>query len=89
MGCTPGDEQWERGPPLEAEQQQRRREPDGEVDEPTGDEVHRDVERRPGHAEVEVARHGEVVGQFRPLEVGDAGGRHARRHQPVVQMRGQ
>ena len=33
------------------------------------DEVHVDVHRRPGHAEIELARHRQIRGQLRILEV--------------------
>ena len=48
----------------------------------------RDRERRAGDAEVEVARHREVVGERRAFEVRHAGRPHARAHQPVVEPRG-
>ena len=47
------------------------------LDQAAGDEVHRDRQRRAGHAEVEVARDGEVAGELRVLEVAHA--RRARR----------
>ena len=70
-----------------AREEDRLRDPAGHVDEADRDEVHRDRERRPRDAEVEVARHREIVGERGPLEV-----RHARRpdagaHEPIVQPR--
>ena len=42
-----------------------RRDAADHLDQPAGDEVHRDRQRRAGHAEVEVARDGEVAGELR------------------------
>ena len=71
-----------RGQPRAAEQQRRpprvrgehddRREPADHLDQAAGDEVHRDRQRRTGHAEVEVARDREVARQLGIFEMTDA-----------------
>ncbi len=63
MGRTPPDDEDDRRPPREPEQHERRGESADELDEAAGDEVHRDAERRSRDAEIEVARHREVVDQ--------------------------
>ena len=55
---------------------------------PAGDKVHRDEQGRPGHAQVEVARHGEVVGELRILEMPHARRADARIGQTVVKPGG-
>ena len=52
------------------------------------DEIHRDRERRAGHPEIEVARHGEIGGQRRILQMPHARRAHAGLGQPVVEPRG-
>ena len=64
------------------------REPADHLDQAAGDEVHRDRQRRAGHPEIEVARHGEVARERRILEVAHARRAHARLGQPVVQPGG-
>ena len=81
------DDEQQRRPPVEIGEQDRRADADDEVDKAAGDEVHRDVERRAHHAEVEVAGHRQVGGQLGALEVGDAGRRHTDGDEPVVEMR--
>ena len=69
----------ERRPPGEAERARApRRCPPSSIDQPAGDEVHVHEHRRAGHAEVEVAGRGEVLGQLAVLEVADAGRADAR-----------
>ena len=73
---------------MEVEQQDCGADSDHEIDQPTGDEVHRDVERRAHHAEIEVAGHREIGGQFGSFEVGDAGRCDADREEAVVEVGG-
>ena len=49
------------------------------------DEIHGDGERRPGHPQVEVARHGEIAGERRIFEVPHAGRAHAGLGEPVIE----
>ena len=71
VGGAPGDQQDPGSPPAKPEQQRCRGNTDHEVDEATGYEVHRDVERRSHHPEVEVPRHREVVRELGTLEMPD------------------
>ena len=50
-----------------------------------GDEVHGDRQRRAGHAEIEVARDGEVAGECRILEMSHARRAHTGLGEPVVE----
>ena len=58
------------------------------LDEPARDEVHRNGERRTGHAQIEVPGHGEVARELRVLEMAHARGPHAGFGEPVVEPRG-
>ena len=58
------------------------------LDQAAGDEVHRERQRRTGHAEIEVARQRQVAGERRVFEMSHAGRPHARLRQPIVQPRG-
>ena len=64
MSRQPGGRKRQRGPPVEVGEKDGRTDADHEVDEPAGDEVHRDLERRAHHPEVEVARHREIGGEL-------------------------
>ncbi len=57
-------------------------------DHAAGDEIHRDRQRRTGHAKVEVARDREVAGECRVLQVAHARRSHAGLGEPVVQPGG-
>ena len=72
VGGQPAAGQHEGRPPGEGEQHRRRRQAADHLDEAPRDEVHRDRQRRPGHAEVELASDGEVVAELGILEVADA-----------------
>ncbi len=82
---APRPDQQQGRPPREADEHHRRGQPGEELDQPAGDEVDGDAEGRPGDAQVEVAGHGQVVGEVGPLQVGDPGRTVARDHQPVVE----
>ena len=77
----------ERRPPGEAEEHDRRGEAADHADQAAGDEVHRVRQRRPGHAEVEVARDGEVGGERRILQVCHTRRADAHLGQAVVEKR--
>ena len=62
--------------------------PASQLDQAAGDEVHRDRQRRAGHAQVEVAGRGQVAAEGRVLEVAHAGRPHAGLGEPVVQPGG-
>jgi hypothetical protein len=81
----PRAREHERRPPREGEERERAREAREQVDEAVGDEVHVDVHRRARHAEVEVARDGEVPGEARVLEVADPRRPHASGGETVVE----
>jgi len=72
-------------PTREREQHERRREAGNQPDESAGDEVHRDVERWPHDAEIEVARDDEVLREVAPLQVRMPGGRRRRDHQAIIE----
>ena len=84
---APGAAQHERSPPLETEQQADRGDARQQRDEPLGDEVHRDRQGRTHHPRVELARHLQVTGQRRVLEVAHARRLDARGGQLVVEPR--
>ncbi len=84
----PGAAEHDRRPPGVGGEDDGGREAGDHLDQAAGDEVHRDRQRRAGHAEIEIARDGEVVGQLRILEVAHAGRAHARVGQPVVEPGG-
>ena len=71
---------------MEVGEKDRRTEADDKVDKAAGDEIHGDVERRAHHAEVEVAGHRQVGGQFAAFQMGDAWRCHAYGDEPVVQV---
>ena len=85
VGRRPGEHEHDRLPPAVPGQDDGRRHAADEADQAVGDEVHAVRQRRAGDAEVEVARHRQVVGQVGALEVGDPGRIERRRHQPVVE----
>ena len=75
-------------PPRVGEEQCGAREPADHHDQTAGDEIHGDGKRRAGHAEVEVARHGEFGGELRVFKVGHARRADASFSEPVVEPRG-
>ena len=75
MRGEPRARQQRRRPPREAEQDDCRGEAADHADEPAGDEVHRVRQRRSRHAEIEVARDGQVADECRVFEVAHALGR--------------
>ncbi|MDY7101769.1 MAG: hypothetical protein S0880_11330 [Actinomycetota bacterium] len=85
VGRQPGGNEQQRRPPREPEQHQGGGEPADHLHEPAGDEPDRHRQRRSGDAEVEVAGHRQVVGERRPLEVGDARRVGTRPHESLVQ----
>jgi hypothetical protein len=78
----------DRRPPRIGGQDCGGREPADHLDHPARDEIHRDRQRRAGHAEVEVARDRQVVGERRILEVTHARRTHTGLGEPVIQPRG-
>ena len=80
--------QQERRPPRIADENRRGRDAADHLDHAVRDEVHRDRQRRAGHAEIEVARDRQVARQRRILEVSDSGRAHACLGEAVVQPRG-
>ena len=82
----PGEHEQQCGPPVKRGQQDGCADTDHEVDQPAGDEVHRDLERRAHHAEIEVTSHREIGGQLGTFEVSDSGRCHTDRDEPVVEM---
>ena len=74
-----------RRPPRVAEEHGGRSEAPDHLHQSAGDEVQPVGQRRPGHAEVEVARDGEVAGEARVLEVAHAGRAHAGAREAVVE----
>jgi hypothetical protein len=87
MGRQPRGRQDDRRPPGVCEQDQRAGESANRLDHVGGDEVHRDRQRRAGHAEVEVARDDQVARQRRIFQVSHAGRAHARIGETIVQPR--
>ena len=81
----PGAGQDERSPPAIAGQDHGAGQPADHLHQPAGDEVHREPERRPGDAEVEVAGGGQVSGESWVFEVADASGPDARLGQLIVE----
>ena len=88
VGGEPGPAEQQRRPPGVGEEDRHGGQSGQQLDEAGGDEVHRDGQRRPADAEVEVARHGQVAGELRILQVPDAGRLDARHRQLVVEPRG-
>ena len=85
MRGQPGAAQDNRDPPGVREEHHGTREAAHHFDEPACDEVHRDAQRRTGHAEVEIARNGQVGGERRILEVRHPRRAHTGFGQPVVE----
>ena len=81
----PGATEQQRRPPRVGEEDRRGGQSPQQFDEAGRDEVHRDRQRRTADAEVEVARHGQVAGELRVLQVPDAGRLHAGDRQLVVE----
>ncbi len=75
----------DRRPPAEPEQDERARDPADHRDQPAGDEVDRDAQRRAGHPAIELARDDEVRGERGILEVSNAWRLDAGVHELVVQ----
>ena len=88
VGGQPGPAQQQRRPPGEPGQDDGRGQPADQLDQAGGDEVHRDRQRRAGHAQVEVAGRGQVAAEGRVLEVAHARRPQAGLGQPVVQPGG-
>ena len=88
VGCQPSAGQKQRRPPSEGGQHQRGRDAGQKFHQTGGDEVHGDGKRRPADAEVEIACHGDVVGQFGIFQVGDAGRFDAGDRQLIVEPSG-
>ncbi len=63
VGRQPAAGEHQRRPPGEGEQHHRRSDAAEQLYQAAGDEVHGDRQRRPGHAEVEVAGDGQVIGE--------------------------
>jgi hypothetical protein len=78
----------ERSPPGEAKQHERAGDARDQFDETAGDEIHRDLKRRTGHAKIEVARHGQIRSQRCVFKMSHAWRPYARLRQPVVEPGG-
>ncbi len=87
VGRDPGREEHQRRPPGEPGEQQRRDDAAEQRDQTGRDELHVEEHRRTGHAEVEVARGRQVVGEVAALKVADAVGIEGGPHQPLVEHR--
>ncbi|HLT59994.1 MAG TPA: hypothetical protein VK020_02320 [Microlunatus sp.] len=85
VGGGPAADQDRRRPPGEPGQHHRRRDPTDHPEQPGGDEVDVEEHRRSGHPPVELPGHGQVLGQRRVLQVGDAGRLDTSPGQLVVQ----
>ncbi len=81
----PRARQHDRRPPRVADEDHGGGEPPDHGRHAVRDEVHGDRERGPGHAQVEVARDGEVAREGRILEMSHAGRAHAGLGEPVVE----
>ena len=77
VGGEPGAAEQQRRPPGPGGEHHRRGDAAHPLHQPGGDEVHRDGHRRTADAEIEVARHREVGGEPRTLEVPHARRPHA------------
>ena len=88
MGGQPGAGQQQRSPPGIAHQDHGGGHAADHLHHAAGDEIHGDGERRPGHAQVEVAGHGEVAGQGWIFQMPDARRAHAGLGEPVVEPGG-
>ncbi len=82
--CT---REHDRRPPREAEKYHRAGNPADHQDHLVRDEVEGDRQRRPSHAEVEVAGYGEIAGELWILEVPYARRANASLREPVIQPR--
>ncbi len=88
MGRQPRARQQERRPPRIRREHNGQREPPDHLDQARGDEVHAQRERWPGDPQVELAGHGEVVGERGVLEMAHAGWPHACLGEPIVEPGG-
>ena len=88
MRGQPGSAEHDRRPPGIGEEHHGTGEPGHHLHQTAGDEVDGDVQRRAGHAPVELARHGQIGCELRVLEVADARLTHAGVGQPVVEPGG-
>ena len=84
----PGANESGRSPPRESGKDQSGGDSADHLDHAGGDEIHGNRQRRTGHAEIEIARNGEVAGEGRILEVQHARRSHAGFGKPVVEPRG-
>ena len=85
MSGQPGAGQQQRSPPRVAQEDDRGSNATDHLDQAVGNKIHGDGERRPSHAQVKVAGHGEVGGQGGIFEVADAGRAHTGFGQPIVE----
>jgi len=85
VGGQPSARQHDRRPPRVPGEDQRGRHTADHFYHAAGDEIQGDSQGRAGHAEVEIARDGEVAGERRILEVPHAGRAHAGFGEPVVE----
>ena len=81
----PRAREHDRRPPRISGEDHGGRDTADHLDHAARDEIHGDRQRRAGHAEVEVARDGEVAGERRILEVPHARRAHAGLGEPVVE----
>ncbi len=81
----PRAREHDRRPPRVSGEDHGGRDAADHLDHAARDEIHGDRQRRAGHPEVEVARHGEVAGERRILEVPHARRAHAGLGEPVVE----
>ncbi len=88
MGAQPGAGQQHRGPPREAGEDGGGGQAANQFDQAGPYEVHRDGKRRPGHAQIEIAGHGQVAGKRRVFQMPNSGWAHAGLRQPVIQPGG-
>ena len=84
MRGQPGAGQQQRSPPRVTQEDDCGGDAADHLDHAVGNKIHRDGERRSGHAQVEIAGHGKVRGQGRIFQVPDARWAHAGFGQPVV-----
>ena len=87
MRREPRTAEHDRCPPREAEEDHGGRDSTDHLRHAAGNEVHGDAERRPHHAEVEVARGGQVAGELGILEMSDTGRTDARFGESIVEPR--
>jgi len=80
----PRGAEHQRCPPRVREKHRGRRKAAEHLDQPAGDEIDGDRQRRAGHPEVEVARYREVAGELWILEVTHAWWPHAGLGKPII-----